>query len=76
MILNVESQHWVGIYDKREGDEGSQNGVALFDYVKDVNTFRFREASFQCTWENYQLISSYAVLLQVVRNAMDTAKMV
>jgi hypothetical protein len=65
MIMNVESGQWVGIYDKSdsaESDDRNTKSVALYDYVKDVNTFRFKEATFQCVWENYALVSSFPVL--------------
>ena len=39
MIRNVESLLWVGFNDESKSP-------VLFDYVKDVNTFRFRVASF------------------------------
>jgi hypothetical protein len=51
-------------------------GVALYVYVKDVNTFRFKEATFQCVWENYALVSSFPVLFWILSSTMDTSKMV
>lgn len=75
MIKCVQSIKWVGFFDKsdNEQDEGIKSPV-LYDYKKDVNTFRFKEAKFSCVWENYSLVSSFPVLFQTINNTMDSTK--
>jgi hypothetical protein len=48
----------------------------LFDVKIDMNTFRFREASYESIWENYFLVSSIPVLLKFVHNKIDTDLMI
>lgn len=76
MIQCYKSKNWIGFFEKSESEQDDRiNRIpALIDYVKDVNTFRFREANFSSVWENYSLISSYPMLFKMTKNSMNTSK--
>lgn len=76
MIKNVIYDQYVGFFDKHEGEKHHtrSRGPVMYDYIKDVNTFRFKEASFSCVWENYSLVSSFPILFKIISNTMDTSK--
>ena len=76
MIHNTESGMWVGFQEKSEENANKARAPVLFDVKIDVNTFRFREASFETIWENYFLVSSVPVLLDLVKHCIDTEKMI
>ncbi|CAD8158586.1 unnamed protein product [Paramecium pentaurelia] len=59
MIQHAKTGLWVSLNQ----NEGIQQ-PNLLDYVKDINTYRFREASLQQVWETYCVTASQKLLIK------------
>ena len=47
------------------GFEDIENEIVpkLYNYTKDINTFRFKEATYESVWENYSINAGQNILL-------------